>query len=56
MCYFVHDDAVTAVATLNKDPWAVAAAELLRLDRMPHPSDLRGTNIDLVAYLRDVSE
>jgi len=56
VCYFVHGGKVTAVATLNKDPWAVAAAELLRLNKVPSPDDLRGVDTDLVEFLREVSK
>jgi len=38
--YYTEDDEVRAVATLNKDPLAVACAELMRRGKMPKVSEL----------------
>lgn len=55
VAYYCVRDAVVAVATLSKDPYAVAAMELLRLDAMPTPAVLGATTaFDLVAHLQSV--
>jgi len=38
--YYTQDDEVQAVATVNKDPVAVACAELMRRGKMPKVSEL----------------
>jgi len=38
--YYTEDDEIRAVATVNKDPVAVACAELMRRGRMPRVSEL----------------
>jgi len=38
--YYTQDDEVQAVATINKDPLAVACAELMRRGKMPKVSEL----------------
>lgn len=45
------------MATLNCDPAATAALELIRLGRMPQADDLRDAgSFDLPKYLRGVAE
>mmetsp|Transcript_61872 Transcript_61872/g.139428 ORF Transcript_61872/g.139428 Transcript_61872/m.139428 type:complete len:109 (-) Transcript_61872:73-399(-) len=38
--YYTEDDEIRAVATINRDPVAVACAELMRRGRMPKVSEL----------------
>merc|ERR1712039_994719 len=38
--YYVEDDEIRAVATVNRDPVAVACAELMRRGKMPKVSEL----------------
>merc|ERR1711972_35663 len=38
--YYTEDDEIRAVATVNKDPIAVACAELMRRGKMPKASEL----------------
>jgi len=38
--YYTEDDEIRAVATVNRDPVAVACAELMRRDKMPKVSEL----------------
>merc|ERR1712151_857171 len=38
--YYTEDDEIRAVATVNKDPLAVACAELMRRGKMPKVSEL----------------
>jgi apoptosis-inducing factor 3 len=53
VAYYVTGDDVTAVATLNKDPQAVAAMELLRLGALPSPAELRAApGTDLAVLLK----
>lgn len=57
VAYYIKAGAVAAVLTVNRDPVAVAAMELLRLGRMPSPAAIRAAeSLDLVAYLRDISK
>eukprot|EP00931_Biecheleriopsis_adriatica_P039361 TRINITY_DN22511_c0_g1_i1.p1 TRINITY_DN22511_c0_g1~~TRINITY_DN22511_c0_g1_i1.p1 ORF type:complete len:661 (+),score=147.72 TRINITY_DN22511_c0_g1_i1:90-1985(+) len=56
--YYTEDDEIRAVATVNKDPVAVACAELMRRGQMPRVSELMlGTvNADvLLQRLKDIS-
>jgi apoptosis-inducing factor 3 len=51
--FYVAGDSVVAVATMDKDPQAVAAMELLRLGLMPSPALLAAReDFDLNAYLK----
>jgi len=55
--YYTEDDEIRAVATVNRDPVAVACAELMRRGRMPRASELMmGTvNADVILQrLRDL--
>jgi len=55
--YYTEDDEIRAVATVNRDPVAVACAELMRRGRMPRVSELMlGTvNADVIMQrLRDL--
>ena len=55
--YFVTDeDRINAVMTVNKDPQGVAAYELLRMEKMPSPMEVRAAAdvFDLVAHLNAV--
>jgi len=56
--YYTEDDEIRAVATVNRDPVAVACAELMRRGKMPKVSELvLGTvNADVIMQrLRDLS-
>lgn len=63
VAYFVAPGgaAISAVATLDRDPQAVAAQELFRLGRMPTPAQVRGggggaaAEFDLKDYLAQQS-
>ena len=56
-CGAVLAHQVRAVATLNCDPAAAAALELIRLGRMPQADDLRDAgSFDLPKYLAGVAE
>jgi apoptosis-inducing factor 3 len=59
VAYFIVDDVIAAVATFMKDPYAVAALELMRLNALPSISTLKNTPegkiFDLEAHLREVT-
>lgn len=52
--FYLHDGKVIAVVTINKDPVAAAAFELLRVDKMPSADEViaKSGDIDLVALLK----
>lgn len=57
--YYTEDDEIRAVATVNRDPVAVACAELMRRGRMPKVSELMlgVVNADvLMQRLRDLGK
>jgi hypothetical protein len=41
LAFYIRDNRVTAVAGMNRDKEMAALEELMRLDRMPFPSQLR---------------
>jgi NADPH-dependent 2,4-dienoyl-CoA reductase/sulfur reductase-like enzyme len=54
--YYIAEGKVVAVATVGRDPVAVAVMELLRLDRLPAPAVLDSNpTFDLPAYLTQQS-
>lgn len=54
--FFVVHGKVAAVSTLNRDPEAVAAMELIKLGAMPSPSELSASSeFNLTAHLKTVS-
>jgi hypothetical protein len=56
--YYTQNDEIRAVATVNRDPVAVACAELMRRNKMPKVSELMlgMVNADvLMQRLRDLS-
>eukprot|EP00443_Scrippsiella_acuminata_P096338 CAMPEP_0115647620 /NCGR_PEP_ID=MMETSP0272-20121206/39546_1 /TAXON_ID=71861 /ORGANISM="Scrippsiella trochoidea, Strain CCMP3099" /LENGTH=950 /DNA_ID=CAMNT_0003085197 /DNA_START=1 /DNA_END=2848 /DNA_ORIENTATION=- len=56
--YYTEDDEIRAVATLNKDPVAVACAELMRRGQMPKASELLIGTVNaevILKRLRDLS-
>lgn len=56
--YYTEDDEIRAVCTVNKDPVAVACAELMRRGQMPKVSELMmgGVNAEvLLKRLKDLS-
>lgn len=56
--YYTEDDEIRAVATVNRDPVAVACAELMRRGKMPKVSELMlgVVNADVIMQrLRDLS-
>jgi len=55
VAYYCHKGVVKAVATMGRDPTAVAAGELMRLGKMPSVDDLkegRATTLGLSAELK----
>ena len=40
MAYFVSGTQILAVCTLGMDPHAIAAAELMRIGKMPTPDEV----------------
>lgn len=53
MGFYKIADRIAAVVTYNRDPQAVAAQELLRLNAMPSVAEVERLDIDLVEYLRE---
>lgn len=53
LAFYVNDDRVVAVAGMDRDREMAACEELMRLDRMPSPSQLKNDHIDVVTVLRD---
>ncbi len=49
--YYVRGESVVAVATMNRDPVAAAAAELLGSRKLPTASQLRARSVDLLTLL-----
>jgi apoptosis-inducing factor 3 len=49
--FYVKDNRVLAAATSKRDAETAALTELLRLDRMPSPDQLRDGKINLLEYL-----
>lgn len=57
--YYTEDDEIRAVATVNKDPVAVACAELMRRGQMPRVAELMLGTVNaevLLQRLRDLSK
>ena len=54
--FYVVGGRVASVVTCNRDPEAAAAAELIRMRRMPSPAELRATELCLVDVLRQAHE
>ncbi|RUT10799.1 pyridine nucleotide-disulfide oxidoreductase [Chroococcidiopsis cubana SAG 39.79] len=52
MAFYVQGDRVLAAAASQRDTEAAAIVELMRLDRMPAPDELRRPDLDLVELLR----
>ncbi len=52
LVFYVKDGRVRAAAGLKRDTALAAAEELLRLDRMPSPQELRAGEFDLAGLLR----
>ncbi|PFH31742.1 pyridine nucleotide-disulfide oxidoreductase domain-containing protein [Besnoitia besnoiti] len=58
VAYYVKNDRVQAVCAMNRDPVAVAAIELLQLNLMPTPGELRQglkNSQDIVAVAKDLA-
>jgi hypothetical protein len=55
--YYVIGGAVVSVVTVNNDPEAVAAGELIRLKKMPSPQLLKeaSTRLSLKGHLAEVT-
>jgi len=51
LAYYLHQNKVTAVCSLARDPVASAAAELFHQNRMPSPDLLRDPSFDLLKLL-----
>jgi len=57
--YYTEDDEIRAVATVNRDPVAVACAELMRRGKMPRVSELMLGTVNaeiLLQRLKDMSK
>jgi hypothetical protein len=52
LAFFVKKDRVLAVAGMNRDREMAAVEELMRLNRMPTPEQLKSGQINLVDLLR----
>jgi apoptosis-inducing factor 3 len=52
IAFYVQGDRVLAAAASQRDTEAAAIVELMRLDRMPSPEELRRPDLNLVAMLR----
>ena len=62
VAYYIENNAVAAVATYDKDPYAVAALELFRINQLPSIAILKDSKnmppnapLDLVAFLEKAS-
>jgi NADPH-dependent 2,4-dienoyl-CoA reductase/sulfur reductase-like enzyme len=53
LAFYVRDDRVLAVAGMNRDREMAALEELLRLDKMPTPDDLRKGQVNIRDLLRN---
>jgi NADPH-dependent 2,4-dienoyl-CoA reductase/sulfur reductase-like enzyme/nitrite reductase/ring-hydroxylating ferredoxin subunit len=53
LAFYVSDDRVSAVAGMNRDREMAAVEELMRLDRMPTPDEVRGGQVKVLELLRD---
>lgn len=51
IAFYVKDNQILAAATSQRDTETAAINELMRLDRLPTPDELRTGKIDLVEYL-----
>lgn len=52
VAYYIENGQINAVATLGRDPIAVAAGELMRLNKMPSVDEVRANpSIDLARLL-----
>jgi len=51
LAFYVKDDRVLAVAGMNRDMEMAAVEELMRLDRMPSPEQLKLNDVSLVEML-----
>lgn len=51
IAFYVKDDQVLAAATSQRDTETAAISELMRLDRLPMPDELRTGKLNLVEYL-----
>lgn len=52
LAFYMHEGRVTAVAGMKRDRDMAALEELMRLDHMPSPEELRAGSIDFPALLR----
>ena len=56
VAYYCCGDVVEAVFTWQRDPFAAAASELLRVNQMPNVNQLKqNTNFDLVEHLKNIN-
>ncbi|CAE8586681.1 unnamed protein product, partial [Polarella glacialis] len=59
VAYYCYKNEVKAVATMGRDPVAVAAGELMRMGRMPSTEDLKSGRVStggLVEVLQRLSQ
>ena len=52
IAFYVKDNQVLAAAASQRDTEMAAISELMRLNQMPQPDDLRGGSVDWAAQLR----
>jgi len=53
LAFYVKDNRVPAVAGIDRDKELDAVEELMRLDRMPTPDQIRESHVDLLKLLSD---
>jgi NADPH-dependent 2,4-dienoyl-CoA reductase/sulfur reductase-like enzyme len=51
--YFVKDDMILAAAGIGRDKQMIAIEELMRLNRMPAPNEIKNEHPDMVALLHE---
>lgn len=56
IAFYVKGDRVLAAATSQRDTETAAISELMRLNQMPSPDNLRSKNLDLVGLLQPQKE
>jgi NADPH-dependent 2,4-dienoyl-CoA reductase/sulfur reductase-like enzyme len=52
VAYYVQGEKILAVASIQRDPVVVAAAELMMANRMPSITDLKARNFDLLSCVK----
>eukprot|EP00026_Physarum_polycephalum_P004394 Phypoly_transcript_04413.p1 GENE.Phypoly_transcript_04413~~Phypoly_transcript_04413.p1 ORF type:complete len:599 (+),score=106.67 Phypoly_transcript_04413:151-1947(+) len=55
VAYYIKDHKVVAVCAMGRGPVAIAALQLLKMDKMPSEEDVRSQKVDLEKRLRDLT-